>query len=1025
MGSRVYIGVGDSISSQDLSPPGNDGYPTRYAATAIPGVDFFLHAVSGQGLLYFQGQGASIDAEYSTLKPSFLSLLQGNDNYNDYADFGGSQSTFLTQLAAWLDARRTRGFKVILCTPLPRTGTFAGTNYNIKRAQERAAMLTWVGTHCDYLCDMGADPVMGPDAAASDTTLYSDGTHPTNLGGANLAAILATVANRVGVRHRLTWTTSTGFNGGRSQTNVNSPNTGEFQFLNVMKSASAWDVEFAPGNGDVTPPNLLDAQGYPISLYANGVKNTTRVPTQAQRPGNYIATWDGTGTIGIGGGGSLLTGSATFTGSISGTTLTIPGTVTGTIKIGQRVTGGTTLPYTFITAGSGTTYTVSKSQTVAPTSLTADCGSFSSSGAAGAGFCVTSGPTDSTIGFSQVAEIIFHILAIGTPHITNIKIFHVDDAADIDAGLVFGKKFKQRLQEANFGVIRFLNWQNGNNTNVTTWATRKPVDYVYYNGFEYRSALYCTTAATRSGTAYTTTPPSGFVLADKATIHVKWADSYLPTVVTFTSGNSSILMPAHGLVIGSRLHFSLESGGALPGGFAGATKYYVVNVPDADHIRVSTTPGGTAITPSGVGSQPGQPATANPFLTLDLGAGPVDIVGDYSSWLQGNLYPFGASFRSLNTLVYDAALNAWIKYGLIGGAIAGSVGIDAGVPPELCVQLCTEVGAHPYFIAPQMAVTPMTDYIPMLAKYCKDNGPAWMIPRFEGPNELWNTGFFQTGYASVMANLYKSIDPTHWLYDGDFHNWYGKVLSTIGQAVSVVYSNDRTKYHVIGGVQTGYLDNPGSAASLAPRFTSDAYVNQTIAVQPPLTGAFGTITFTKSAASGWTTHLACAQYFTPGLVYTTAVNGTPNEADLATTYAGGGPTGAAALTTYVNSCGAYPAYGVVDFTVPKQKVFYTNGKGLAQSVGIQKMCGYEGCYSPDYTGTGSISTMRRAAKWEPALYTHTMQTLNDFVGLTGGGFVSEFPSNFIVGADYTWAILDPDIYAINSQQWDVHVAFNR
>jgi hypothetical protein len=97
------------------------------------------------------------------------------------------------------------GFRVILCTSLPRTGTFAGTNYNIKRAQERAAMLTWVGVHCHYLCDMGNDPVMGPDAAASNSGLYYDGTHPSATGSTNLSSILATVANVVGVRHRMTW----------------------------------------------------------------------------------------------------------------------------------------------------------------------------------------------------------------------------------------------------------------------------------------------------------------------------------------------------------------------------------------------------------------------------------------------------------------------------------------------------------------------------------------------------------------------------------------------------------------------------------------------------------------------------------------------------------------------------------------------------------------------------------------------------------------------------------------------------
>jgi hypothetical protein len=63
------------------------------------------------------------------------------------------------------------------------------------------------------------------------------------------------------------------------------------------------------------------------------------------------------------------TSAATFTGSISSTTLTVS-SVTGTIKIGQIVTGGTVAAGTYITAGSGTSWTVSVSQTATATGST-------------------------------------------------------------------------------------------------------------------------------------------------------------------------------------------------------------------------------------------------------------------------------------------------------------------------------------------------------------------------------------------------------------------------------------------------------------------------------------------------------------------------------------------------------------------------------------------------------------------------------------------------------------------------------
>ena len=65
---------------------------------------------------------------------------------------------------------------------------------------------------------------------------------------------------------------------------------------------------------------------------------------------------------------------ATFTGSISGTTLTVTSVLSGTIAVGQGIFGTSVLQNTVITAlGTGTggtgTYTVSNSQTVASTSI--------------------------------------------------------------------------------------------------------------------------------------------------------------------------------------------------------------------------------------------------------------------------------------------------------------------------------------------------------------------------------------------------------------------------------------------------------------------------------------------------------------------------------------------------------------------------------------------------------------------------------------------------------------------------------
>ena len=65
---------------------------------------------------------------------------------------------------------------------------------------------------------------------------------------------------------------------------------------------------------------------------------------------------------------------ASFTGSISGTTLTISSLTSGTVYAGQNIVGANVAPGTAIVSGSGLTWTVSNSQTVASTAMTSGGG---------------------------------------------------------------------------------------------------------------------------------------------------------------------------------------------------------------------------------------------------------------------------------------------------------------------------------------------------------------------------------------------------------------------------------------------------------------------------------------------------------------------------------------------------------------------------------------------------------------------------------------------------------------------------
>lgn len=150
-------------------------------------------AVSGSTLPDLIARASALDALLSTTKTNKLGILIGA---NDYL-FGTSSADFLSSLAGYLDARRTAGWKVLIFTLLPNTRTgVGGITFNQWRGQINPTILTWTGVHANAVYNAGGNATMGPDAAASDVTLYLSGLHPTDpLGyGYLYADIIAAVA---------------------------------------------------------------------------------------------------------------------------------------------------------------------------------------------------------------------------------------------------------------------------------------------------------------------------------------------------------------------------------------------------------------------------------------------------------------------------------------------------------------------------------------------------------------------------------------------------------------------------------------------------------------------------------------------------------------------------------------------------------------------------------------------------------------------------------------------------------------
>jgi len=181
---KIYCAEGDSITAGYVQSPLS--YANRYGQVASPVVMGRNFAVSSSTIATMQTRAAAVDA---VLPPEpngrkfVLSVLIGA---NDLISLGAS--TYLTNLASYLDDRRAAGWLVALGTLTPIDHA-SWPGFNTLRNTVNPTLRTWEGVHCDAIIDFADDATMGPDAAALDTNLYYDGVHPSATGQANLAAI--------------------------------------------------------------------------------------------------------------------------------------------------------------------------------------------------------------------------------------------------------------------------------------------------------------------------------------------------------------------------------------------------------------------------------------------------------------------------------------------------------------------------------------------------------------------------------------------------------------------------------------------------------------------------------------------------------------------------------------------------------------------------------------------------------------------------------------------------------------------
>ena len=531
-----------------------------------------------------------------------------------------------------------------------------------------------------------------------------------------------------------------------------------------------------------------------------GVNWVVAMPTQLERAGNYDLSWIGTGVASF-----IVTG-------------------------GMTVVSGSLTPV----AGVGHAVVIPVNNNV---------------GTSANGF---------TIAFSGPAQ--------------NVQFCHVNDLAALALNPnEFHPQFMSVLRSLNCGVLRFLNWLDGNGSHATNWASRTPTTYSTYAGSPLSLSNYGGPGSLSGTDISVSTPSGGFTLQDKARLQF-FVGTTMPSIVnsgitgTFTNTQTNITVTAHGLVTGNQVYLGGSTiptpfigiiGSVLGGANTPKPTTYFVTVIDANTITLSSTSGGSAITCTGSGS-----CSVFGFVTMSVGGGPkTPVFGKFCTPYPMSFvnFPSANSGSSLLDAIYDATFGAFY----IPGSTLGSF----SVPPEVCLDLCFKIGAHPWLVTPMLACDPVTDWLTELGTYIQttyQNGSApWMVPRFETPNELWNTaGTLDTQYAAIKAELYGWTNTA-----GGLHNWIGKVASIGGQQLANVFGggNLGTKYWWVVGVQTTGTPASNSNARLGSTLFLSSDPN------PVQTNTFGGAAFGRYAAAGgggsspqnWVSHICVANYFSP------------------------------------------------------------------------------------------------------------------------------------------------------------------
>lgn len=177
--AKVLIATGSSTTASGSPLNWADKYHNQ---TAVSIDTWHNYAVGGAVLSDTAGQLSTINANFSAGGRNVLMMQIGANDLLPAqlaSAHGNSVTQWRTDVATFLsNIRAANAWTIGLTTLNPRDVSGFNTNRNIANPLIRNFQSEGL---CNFILDFAAHPTYGVDAAASNTSYYPDGTHPSDI----------------------------------------------------------------------------------------------------------------------------------------------------------------------------------------------------------------------------------------------------------------------------------------------------------------------------------------------------------------------------------------------------------------------------------------------------------------------------------------------------------------------------------------------------------------------------------------------------------------------------------------------------------------------------------------------------------------------------------------------------------------------------------------------------------------------------------------------------------------------------